>query len=75
VAITRDATWVQIKVEDNGKGFSPAPLDAASPTKHGFGLVGIRERVRILGGCVEIQSNARTGTAVVVTLPINGTAT
>jgi signal transduction histidine kinase/ligand-binding sensor domain-containing protein len=75
VAITRDATSVQIKVEDNGTGFSPEPFDAASPTKHGFGLVGIRERVRILGGRVEIQSSARTGTAVVVTFPINGTAT
>jgi signal transduction histidine kinase len=74
VAITRGATWVEIRVEDNGKGFSPVPLDAASTTKHGFGLVGIRERARILGGRVEIHSSARTGTAVVVTFTVESAA-
>ena len=38
-------------------------------TAHGFGLLGMRERARILGGRVEILSSAETGTTVVVTLP------
>jgi signal transduction histidine kinase len=62
VTMTRGATSVEIRVEDNGKGFSLVPLDAATTTKHGFGLVGMRERARILGGRVEISSSARTGT-------------
>ena len=42
------------------------------PTAHGAGLVGIRERARILGGQAEIQSSAETGTTVAVTLPLGG---
>ena len=60
---------VVIRVEDNGTGFSP-DLRWTGSTKHGFGLVGICERARILGGRVEILFERREpASAVVVTLP------
>jgi signal transduction histidine kinase len=55
----------EIVIRDNGKGFDPdAPVS-------GFGLAGIRERVSLAGGRLEIASSDR-GTAIVVALPTNG---
>ena len=70
VIVARGPGSIVITVEDNGRGFSPDALDAARLAMHGAGLVGIRERARILGGRVEIHSNARTGTTLTVTLPL-----
>jgi len=69
-AVTRRGAAVEITIEDNGIGFSPELLDPTDPTERGFGLVGVRERARILGGRVEIRSSAQTGTMLIVTLPL-----
>ena len=74
VSIARIAASIEIKVEDSGKGFSPEILDAGGSTSDGFGLAGIRERARILGGRVSIRSSARTGTVVIVTFPLGSAA-
>jgi signal transduction histidine kinase len=74
VSVSQGPRSIVITVEDNGKGFSPDDLDAARLAMHGAGLVGIRERARILGGRVEIQSNAAAGTMLTVTLPLEDTA-
>jgi len=52
-----------ITVRDNGRGFEPA----SSP--HGFGLVGIQERVDSLGGTLGLESAPGAGTTVTVRLP------
>jgi ligand-binding sensor domain-containing protein/signal transduction histidine kinase len=72
VVMATHAVWVEIRVEDNGTGFSPERFDATGSAMQGFGLASMRERARILGGRVEILSSLGTGTAVVVTLPIEG---
>ena len=66
--VSREAS-VQIVVQDNGVGFNPTAA-TARPITHGAGLVGMRERVRMLGGRVEIQSSAQAGTTVRVSLPL-----
>jgi signal transduction histidine kinase len=61
---------VRVVVEDEGKGISPtklAHLDSGVMT--GVGLMGMRERVRQLGGQLEISSHS-TGTAVIARLPL-----
>jgi len=55
---------IRLEVRDNGKGFQPAPK------KRSYGLLGIRERVNMLGGEVEIQSKAGHGTRVRATIPL-----
>ncbi len=57
----------QLTVKDDGIGFDVAGL---SPTG-GFGLRGIRERVEILAGQVEIVSGPETGTSVHVSIPVS----
>lgn len=57
----------ELTVKDDGIGFDVASL---SPTA-GFGLRGIRERVEILAGRVEIVSRPETGTSVHVLIPVS----
>ena len=57
---------VQMRVIDNGQGFSPAA--ARAPV--GFGLIGMRERASRIGGDVVFQSDAQTGTKICVTVPL-----
>ncbi len=54
---------VSIEVWDEGAGFDPAE---ATP---GFGLVGMRERVELAGGKLQIESARGGGTRVSATLP------
>jgi signal transduction histidine kinase len=59
--------WVQ----DNGVGFAPdAPAASAAPSGTGFGLIGLRERVRLIGGTLQIESAPGAGTRVTLTIPI-----
>jgi signal transduction histidine kinase len=57
----RDGT-LHARVADDGGGFDPASADG------GFGLTGMRERVALLGGELDIASSAR-GTTVTAALP------
>jgi signal transduction histidine kinase/ligand-binding sensor domain-containing protein len=67
VTIERDSRGVQLRIEDNGKGFNPEAASGESG-KRGFGLTGISERARMLGGKQIIQSSPGEGT--IITLKI-----
>jgi signal transduction histidine kinase len=78
VSIWRTPDEIRVEIKDEGKGISPekrAELDL--PGKTGVGLRGMRERVRQLGGTLEIQSRQdRSGTVVIACLPLHkGTST
>ena len=63
-----DKTTVSIR--DNGVGFeSPEEITALSRSGK-LGLVGMQERVRLLGGVLEIKSEPGKGTSVIVEAPI-----
>lgn len=62
VDVREVAGGVEITVRDEGSGF-----DGSGQT--GFGLVGMRERVTLLGGTLEIESVLGGGTTVRVSLP------
>lgn len=57
-----------LAVTDDGIGFDPAAPRAAG-VNGGFGLVGLRERVALLGGTLHIDSAPDEGTSVRVTVP------
>lgn len=59
-----------IEIEDDGKGFEPAVTRTPGPDGHGWGLLGITERVDALGGTVEIDSAPGQGVRLVVTVPL-----
>lgn len=58
---------LRLTVQDNGKG-----IDADSQRRHGrFGLIGIRERVHLLGGELRIEGLPGKGTTLAVQLPLD----
>jgi signal transduction histidine kinase len=60
-----------ITVEDSGKGFDPSWIDILTGGTKGFGLFNVRERIRNLGGTVEILSRPGNGTRVILQVPLN----
>lgn len=59
---------IRVEVEDAGKGIAFENL--SKPTvEAGVGLRGIRERVRLLGGTLQVQSKS-SGTKVTASLPV-----
>src|SRR6266508_1185421 len=66
VALGRADGTVTLNVRDNGRGFS---LD--DPRRpNAFGLMGLRERVYLLGGEVRIESEPGRGTSIAVQIPL-----
>lgn len=69
VTLSYQAQSIQIAVDDNGKGFqvprSPAEL---APGGH-FGLLGMFERVDLIGGEIQVESTSEKGTRLTVTVP------
>ena len=64
VVLRSRRTFVELEVTDDGCGFDPRRLDT-----NRLGLAGISERVRLLGGAVEIETAIGAGTTVRATLP------
>jgi signal transduction histidine kinase len=63
VDVTESERLLRVRVSDEGCGFDP---NAASD---GFGLVGMRERIGLAGGTLELQSAPGDGTTIVAELP------
>jgi PAS domain S-box-containing protein len=74
IRITRDAGSVQLEVQDYGKGMpsESAPASGVRP-RIGVGMMGMRERVRHIGGKMTVESGPK-GTTVCVKLPVPATA-
>ncbi|HWN22805.1 MAG TPA: ATP-binding protein [Gaiellaceae bacterium] len=60
---------VCMEIRDDGHGFVPDRVVRAEDGGSGIGLVGMRERLRLLGGCLEIESAPGGPTIVSATLP------
>ena len=69
IRIACEGETVLLEVEDQGKGMSPSKLREIQSHGAGVGTSGMRERVRQLGGHLEIDSSSR-GTKVSVTFPV-----
>ncbi|MBP6431306.1 MAG: sensor histidine kinase [Ferruginibacter sp.] len=57
-------TWLQLKIKDNGKGFSTA-------NSYGTGLKNMQKRTQLLKGTFNIVSEAAKGTTITIQIPIN----
>ena len=66
IAVSSDA--ISVQVNDRGKGMSPEKLAQIRSNASGVGIRGMRERVRQLGGQMNIESG-ESGTSISVTLP------
>ena len=65
VVLTQTGGSVSVVVEDDGVGFEPARTRDG-----GLGLVGMRERIGLLGGRVAVESRPGAGTTFVAEVPV-----
>jgi signal transduction histidine kinase len=65
IIVTRSDGQLCFEVRDNGKGFDPH----AVASRKSFGLVGIRERVAMMEGVFEVDSEPGRGTRIRVCVP------
>lgn len=70
IRLDRQPSSIRVEVQDEGKGIAPDKVDNPRSSKGlGVGITGMRERVRQLGGGLEIVSNG-SGTLIRAELPI-----
>ena len=68
VELTRRDGRLRLSVRDDGCGFEPA--FALAPPEGHFGLVGMRERARRLGGELTVRTAPSEGTEIIVEVPL-----
>jgi signal transduction histidine kinase len=74
VELAADADRIRIAISDDGQGFDPAAVASgncpSAESAGGLGLIGIRERVELLGGHLAITSATGSGTRLLATIPL-----
>lgn len=69
VVTTEAMDELEINIRDDGIGFDLASVEAGH-----YGLLGMRERVRLAGGSFDVHSEVGKGTELVVKIPLENTA-
>lgn len=69
ISLWREQAQLHCSVEDDGAGFDPAVAADASG-RRGLGLIGIRERLRELGGTLGIKSRPGRGATLSLEIPL-----
>ena len=71
VELRQDPEAVYLTIRDNGAGFDPAWLEQSDERTGQLGLVAMRLRVELVGGCWSIESAPGQGTRIRVCFPAN----
>jgi len=70
VILAASETEVRLIVEDDGKGFDlNRGQNAAGPSAR-LGLLGVRERLALVGGTLEVETAPRRGTTLLIHVPL-----
>ena len=70
ISLRLQGNSLELAVRDNGRGFDTNEVVERAAAGRHLGLLGIRERIRMLGGKVEIESTPEQGTEVRVRIPL-----
>ncbi|HEX7972891.1 MAG TPA: ATP-binding protein [Anaerolineales bacterium] len=70
VHLARQANRVELVIRDNGIGFDVQAVRGRAPTDSSLGLLGMQERVQLIGGQIEIRSDPEQGTEIRATFPL-----
>jgi PAS domain S-box-containing protein len=66
VEIRSNASGISLRISDQGKGFDPAINNPAA----GIGLIGMTERLRLVGGRLLVKSEIDCGTEILAEVPL-----
>ena len=70
VILERQPSQLNLIVEDDGIGFDVQEILNKEPNSGNLGILGMQERVSLLGGTFVIESEADKGTAIFVRIPL-----
>lgn len=59
-----------VEIEDDGVGFDPKSVGKDPRSLRGVGMLGMRERIEIVGGALTVESEPGSGTRVVMQVPV-----
>ncbi len=63
---------IRVNIRDDGTGFDVAEAISSKDRPRGLGLLGMKERVELLNGTLNIQSRPGAGTEINIEIPFNG---
>jgi two-component system sensor histidine kinase DegS len=61
---------VSVKIHDNGRGFDLTSTIDNAVSVGNMGLLGMRQRVQMVGGKLDIRTRRNGGTTITMTLPV-----
>lgn len=67
VTLRRGEREIMVSIADDGRGFDPGAL----PASQGIGLLGMRERLRLVRGRMNVNSKPGSGTEITVNVPLH----
>jgi signal transduction histidine kinase len=70
VEVQFEESGVRLTIRDDGKGFDVSEVMSGSAEIGKLGLIGMQERVQLIGGALSIHSELGKGTAVDVNAPL-----
>jgi len=70
VRLRRSGDQAELVVSDDGRGFSVAEVVSQGARERRLGLLGMQERVHLLGGTLRVASTPGAGTCIVARVPL-----
>ncbi len=67
IDLTDSGGVLTLEVRDDGQGFTPS----ATPQPKAFGLKGLQERAKSVGGWLDVSSSAGRGTSIILSVPLD----
>ena len=71
IELSQSENVLELVVRDSGAGFEVASTQEQAATRGSLGLLGMRERVEILGGTLKVESEPGRGTRIRASFPLN----
>jgi PAS domain S-box-containing protein len=70
ITVDRSDRMLRLTIEDNGGGFDPSAGHAGSRSGGGLGIAGMRERLKLIGGELLVESSIGVGTTIFVRIAL-----
>jgi two-component system NarL family sensor kinase len=70
VVVERKGTTIALEVSDTGQGFDPAAVLSGGEANPGSGLRGMRDRLELFGGRLQLVSAPGAGTRISAVIPL-----
>ena len=69
VRLSSDDEYINLEIEDGGKGFNQEEMRRMRQGRQGFGLDSIEERMNLIGGAMRLESSPGGGTRINLSVP------